>query len=526
MEISAVWILLSFVGGTIAGVIALFIYKQTQDNKLKADASKEAERIVNRAKSQASKIEREANLKATEHENRLRRNAENEMRKEKQKIQSLEQSLKQKDQRLDGDYRKKEDQMNQKIRQVDERNEKMRIQEDRLQGLQKQLEESISSLKAKLENVAGMSTDQAKEELKSALQDEARKQVAPQMLKIEEEARREADQKAKRILSVALSRYANEVATERTVSIVPLTSDEMKGKIIGREGRNIRAMEAACGVDLIIDETPEAVVISSFDPVRRQVAKLSLEKLMEDGRVHPARIEEVVEKVKSDLLQKVKQDGEKAAFDLGLPGIHTQILSLIGSMKYRMVGSQNLYDHAMEVAYISGLMAAEIGEDVVAARRAGLLHDIGQSIDHTVEGSAWNVGADFAKRFGERDIIVQAIRSQGMREDERTLLGHLVFASNAFSESRPGANRQMMQNFIRRLEDLESVANSFDGVVRTYALQSGKEIRVLVESSKITDDQAGMLSRDIARKIERELNFPGQIKVSVVRETRIVEHAR
>lgn len=526
MDNSAIFVLISFVVGAIVGIISLYVYKQTQDNKIKGDASKEAERIIGRAKSQATKLERDAVAKAQEFESRARRNVENDIRKEKQKMQSMESSLKQKDQRLEGDYKRKEDILNSKIQSLDDRNEKLKIQESRLDDLERQTIQSMHEIRAKLENIAGMTTEQAKTELRAALEQDARKEIAPQLVKIEEEARREADHKAKKILSIAVSRYANEVATERTVSIVPLTSDEMKGKIIGREGRNIRAMEAACGVDLIIDETPEAVVISSFDPVRRQIAKLALEKLMEDGRVHPARIEEVVEKVKADLLQIVKQDGEKAAFDLGLATVHPSILSLIGGMKYRMIGSQNLYDHAIEVGYIAGLMAAEIGEDISLARRAGLMHDIGQCIDHSVEGSVWQVGAEFAKRYGERDVIVQAIRSQGLREEERSLLGHLVFAANAFSESRPGANRQMMQNFIRRLEDLESVANSFDGVVRTYALQSGKEIRVLVEGAKITDDQAVMLSRDIARKIERELNYPGQIKVAVLRETRIVEHAR
>lgn len=526
MDNSAIIILASFIVGMLSGVFSLFIYKQTQDNKIKGDANREAERIIGKAKSQAAKIERDAQARATDFENRARRNVENDVRKEKQKVQGLESSLKQKEQRLDSDYKKKEEVLNSKIRSLDDRNEKLRIQETRLLDLEKQAQLQVAELSVKLENVSNMSKDQAREELKSALQDEARKEIAPQLVKIEEDARREADQKAKRILAVTLSRYANEVATERTVSIVPLTSDEMKGKIIGREGRNIRALEAACGVDLIIDETPEAVVISSFDAVRRQVAKLSLEKLMEDGRVHPARIEEVVEKVKADLLHQVKQDGEKAAFDLGLPGMHVNLLNLVGSMKYRMTGSQNLYDHALEVAYISGLIAAEIGEDVTLARRAGLLHDIGQCIDHTVEGSVWQVGSEYAKRFGEKDIVVQAIRSMGLSDESRTLLGHIISIANAFSESRPGANRQMMQNFIHRLEGLESVANSFDGVVRTYALQSGKEIRVLVEGSKITDDQAVMLSRDIARKIEREMNYPGQIKVAVVRETRIVEHAR
>jgi ribonuclease Y len=526
MEQSTLMILLSLLGGFATGFVALFFYRQSQDNKMKNDAAKEADRIVGRARSQASKIEKDAQGKATEFEARARRNTETEVKKEKQRVVSLEQSLKAKEQKLESDFKRKDEQLVAKIKSYDERVEKAKVQEQRLADLEKDANLQIQNLRQKLENVAKMSTDQARDELKMALQDDAKKEMAPVLLKIEEEAKKEADQKAKRILASALSRFANEVATERTVSTVPLTSDEMKGKIIGREGRNIRALEAACGVDLIVDETPEAVVISCFDPVRRQVAKMALEKLMEDGRVHPARIEEVVDKAKADLMQLVKKDGEKAAFDLGLPGLHPGVLQLLGSMKYRMIGSQNLYDHAIEVAYVAGLMAAEIGEDVQLARRAGLVHDIGQTIDHTVEGSVWHVGAEYLKRHGEKDAVVQAVKSLGERDDNRTLMGHIVHAANVFSESRPGANRQMIQNFIRRLEDLESVGNSFDGVVRSYALQSGKEIRVLVESSKITDDQASMLSRDIARKIEREMNYPGQVRVAVVRETRIVEHAR
>jgi ribonuclease Y len=526
MDKTLLLVIASLIAGLVTGFVALIIYRKIQDDRVKGDATKEAEKIIAKAKSQSQKIERDATARANDFEARARRNAENEVKKEKQRIQSVEQSFKQKESRLETDFKKKEETLNSRLKQLDDRNEKLKIQETRLLDAEKKAEAQIQELRDKLERVANLTTDQAREELRLALQENVRKEIAPQLVKIEEEARKEADQKAKRILATALTRYANEVATERSVSTMPLTSDEMKGKIIGREGRNIRALEAACGVDLIVDETPESVVISSFDPVRRQVAKLSIEKLMEDGRVHPARIEEVVEKVKSDLLNNIKQDGEKAAFDLGLSGLHANVLSLIGSTKFRMVGSQNLFDHSIEVAFIAGLMAGELGEDVAAARRAGFLHDIGQSIDHTVEGGVWQVGADYLKRHGERDVIVNAVRSQGLRDDERTLLGHIVFAANSFSESRPGANRQMVQNFVRRLEDLESVANSFDGVVRAYALQSGKEIRVLVDGGKITDDQSVMLSRDIARKIERELNYPGQIKVSVIRETRMVEHAR
>jgi ribonucrease Y len=514
------------VGGIFVGMLMLHFYKTTQDSRTKMDAQSEAQRIVAKAKAESARIEREAAQRAKDFEQRARRNVENDVKKEKQKVVTLEQTLKQKESRLDQDFKRKEETLANKIKSVDERGERLRITEGRIADLEKRAQTHIEELRGKLESVAALSTDQAKEELKNALKAAAQQEAEASLQEIEKEAKLEADRKAKRILSVALSRYASEVATERTVNIVPLTSDEMKGKIIGREGRNIRALEAACGVDLIIDETPEAVVISSFDPVRREVARQTLIKLMEDGRVHPGRIEEVVDKVKQDLTQTIKQDGEKAAVELGLVGIHQNIIQLIGSMKYRLAGSQNLYQHSIEVAHIAGLLAAEIGEDVQLAKRIGLLHDLGKTIDHNVEGSVAHAGAEFARRHGEKDILVNAIKSLAPNEEARSALSHIVQAAKALAENRPGANRQVIQNFIRRLEDLESIGNSFDGVVRTYALQSGKEIRVLVESSKITDDQAVMLSRDIARKIEREANYPGQIKIAVVRETRVVEHAR
>jgi ribonuclease Y len=300
----------------------------------------------------------------------------------------------------------------------------------------------------------------------------------------------------------------------------------MKGKIIGREGRNIRALEAACGVDLIIDETPETVIISSFDPVRREVARRSLEKLMEDGRVHPARIEEVVEKVKSELFASMREEGEKVCFELGVHNVNPNIIKALGGLKYRQGDGQNLLAYSQEVANLAGLIAEEIGADEKAARRAGLLHAIGRALDHTFEGSSAQAGAEFCKRNGEKDEIVHAIRAHSDEVKPESALAHIVQSAYNLARSRPGARRANLDTFIRRLSDLESVANSFDGVARTYAIQSGKEIRVIVDSGKVTDDQATMLSRDIARKIERELNYTGQVRVAVVRETRIVEHAR
>lgn len=517
---------LAVLAGMAVGSVLLHVYYQYLNTTKKQQAQKEVEKVINRAKSQAAKIERESKVRAKDFESRARKNVENDIRKQKQKLQSSESQLKDKESRLEKDYKKKEETLDSQMQSLKERDERLKIKEARIREMEEQEEDNLHQLKQKLEKVAGLTSDQAKAELKSALVEEAKEAATLAVSKVEQKVRKEAASEARRILSVAISRYASEVATERTVTIIPLTSDEMKGKIIGREGRNIRAMEAACGVDLIIDETPEAVVISSFDAVRREVARQTLVRLMEDGRVNPARIEEVVNKVKEDLSAMMKEDGEKACFDLGLTGVSSNILGVLGSLKYRQTEAQNLYEHSIEVASIAGLLAAEIGANVKVAKRAGLLHDIGRAIDHTVEGSHAHVGADFARQNGEREFICSAIRVHEDSEPADTVLGNIIQAANILAKARPGAQRSMVQNYIRRLSDLESVANSFDGVERTFAIQAGKEVRVLVDSGKVTDGQSQMMVKDIARKIERELNYPGQVKVSVVRETRIVEHAR
>lgn len=526
MDVSAIMILMSLVLGMLIGIGVYIGYQKIQANKQRDAAEKEAERILSKAKSQASRLERDATAKAKDFEARARRNAETEIRKEKQKIESLESQLKEKEGRLDKEMKRKEEALNDKMRHLDGETERINIAENRIKDMEVKLQHQIGDLEQKLEKVASMTTDQAKTELMRTLEEETRREVGGRLHQIEEETKQEAEKRAKRVLAVAISRYAAEVATEKTVTTIPLTGEEMKGKIIGREGRNIRALEAACGVDLIIDETPETVIISSFDAVRREVAKKSLGKLMEDGRVHPARIEEVVSKVKSEMAQTVKEDGEKACFELGVLGVHPAIISLLGSLKFRHADTQNLLAHSIEVANLASLMADEIGTDPKLARRAGLLHSIGRALDHSFEGSYAHVGAEFAKKHGERDLICNAIRCHTGEVPAETVLDHIIEAASNLSKVRPGAKRPTMEGFVKRLEDLESVANSFDGVTRTFALQSGKEIRVLVDSGKVTDEQALMLSRDIARKIEREMNYPGQVKVAVVRETRIVEHAR
>lgn len=517
---------LSVMAGAGIGAFGFLLYQRMLDEKIRKAAEREAERILARAKGQVAKIERDAESRAKDFEQRARKNLENDIRKEKQKVQSMESMLKDKEQRLEKDFKRKEEQLQNKMRDLNEQTERLNISESRLKEMEDKGRRSLDDLENKLQSVANMTAEQARSELVQALTEEARQEAATRLQKIEEETMQEADRRAKRALAIAISRYASEVTTERTVSTIPLKGEEMKGKIIGREGRNIRALEAACGVDLIIDETPETVIISSFDPVRREVARRSLERLMEDGRVHPARIEEVVDKVKAELLNSMKEDGEKAAFDLGVHNLHPNIVSVLGSLKYRQSEGQNLLASSVEVAYIAGLMADEIGVDAKVARRAGLLHAIGRGLDHHFEGSYSSVGADFIRKNGEKEEVAQAVRAHTGETAPQNVVGHLVQAAFNLAKSRPGARRQNLESYVRRLADLESVANSFDGVARSYAIQAGKEIRVLVDSGKVTDEQAIMLSRDIARKIERELNYPGQVRVNVVRETRIVEHAR
>ena len=519
-------LLLSFALGIIAGLLILFVYRKLLDDKKKNTAQKEIDRIINRSKSKALKIERDSKKKVADFETRTRRNVEQEIQRQKQQLQNNQKQLQEKEKRLEREHQRRTEKVQHKMNDLEERNDHIQMIEKRIAEREGQVHQEIDALQEKLLNVSQMTQEEARKELKTSMEEQVRREISPHLTQIEENMKKDAHKKSLRILTTAISRYASEVATERTVSTVALTSDDMKGKIIGREGRNIRSLEAACGVDLIIDETPETVVISSFDPVRRELARVSLKKLMEDGRVHPARIEEVVAKAKTELFNNIREDGEKACFDVGIQGVHPSILNLIGGLQYRHSGMQNLYKHSIEVSNICGLIAAEIGYDEKLAKRTGLLHAIGKCIDHSVEGSYSEVGADFAKRHGEKRHVAQAIRLHSQFQKPDTVLGHIVQAANNLAEARPGARRSTMESYIKRLADLESIGNSFDGVSKTFAIQSGQEIRVLVDSGKITDDQAQMLSRDIAKKIERELNYQGQIKISVIRETRIIENAR
>lgn len=521
-----VLVVVALVAGLAGGAVGMLLFRNAMDEKTKKSAADEAERIVTKARNDAQRIDREAKNRAKDFEARSKKNAEVEIQKQKEKLTKEEKSLLDREARLEKEAQTKEQELQTRLQEIASRDEKVKIAEKKMTDLEREALKQADELKARLEQVSKLTQAEAKKEMIEALTGEARAEAARKAQEIEEKAIAEAEEKARRTVAVALARFASEFTAERTVTVINLPNDEMKGKIIGREGRNIRALEAACGVDLIVDETPEAVVISSFDPVRREVARKALEKLMEDGRVHPARIEEVIDKVKKDLFKSMKEDGEKAVFELGLHGLHPEIVKVLGGLKYRHTLTQNILAHSVEVASLAGVMASELGEDVKRARRAGLLHDIGKGLEHTVEGSHAMVGADFARKHGESEAVVHAIRAHHDEEKPSTVLAFIVQSANILSNSRPGARRGSIDAYVRRMEDLESVGNSFDGVIRTFAIQAGKEIKVLVEASRVTDEQAQMLSFDIARKIEREISHPGQVQVTVVREVRVVEHAR
>lgn len=519
-------IVLGVLGGLIFGAVTAFFVKKTIDENKKKTAQIEAERILNKSRSEAAKIKKDSENRAKDFESRARKNVETDIHKQKTQLKQKESQMERRLKEIEDGHRQRVEEQDRFKNTLKDREDKIVISEARVRDLEKKINDQINELNRKLEHVSTMSVEDAKRHLFESLEDEAKLEASKKIKVIEDEAQKEADKRTRRILAVAMSRFASEYTSERTVSVLALQSDEMKGKIIGREGRNIRTLEAHCGVDLIVDDTPEAVVISGFDPIRRELAKRTIEKLMEDGRVHPARIEEVVDRQKIELTKSIKEEGEKAVVELGIGQIHAELTQLVGSMKFRSYLAQNLLNHSMEVAYISGLIAAELGVNVKTARRAGLLHDLGKVVDHVVEGSHAIVGAEWAKKYGESEEICHAIRAHHDEERPTTLLAWIVQAANILSSSRPGTRRPQMDAYIHRLEDLESIGNSFDGVLKTYAVQAGREVRVLVESSKVTDDQSIMLVRDVGRKIERELPQIGQVKVTVIRETRSVEYAR
>jgi ribonuclease Y len=506
----------------LAGIVAGYILKQIfTAKKIKASESLAA-RIVEESKKEAETIKKEAILQAKENLLKLKADFDRETKDTKNDFDALEKRIRSKEENVD----KRIDSLAQKETSMEVREKSLITKETAIEEKHHKLDIILEEQKEKLQKIAGISSEEAKNILIQAMEADAKRDAAALIRKIEEESKLTADRKSREIIAYAIQRYAGDYVAENTVSVVNLPSEEMKGRIIGREGRNIRAIEAATGIDLIVDDTPEAVVLSSFDPIRREVARISLERLIQDGRIHPGRIEEIVKKVRVEVDQIIRETGEKASFDCGVHDIHPEIINMLGSLKYRTSYSQNVLQHSIDVAYLTGIMAAELKMNIKEAKRAGLLHDIGKAVDHKIEGTHAAIGADYAKRLGENPRIVQAIATHHDDGRNNTLLGVLVQAADTLSAARPGARREMLETYVKRLEELEKIAHSFNGVDKCYAIQAGREIRILVENDKISENDSVMLCNDIIKKIETELSYPGQIKVTVIRETRVSSYAK
>ncbi len=500
---------------------AATLLKGALGSKKLKDAENEAQTIVQTAKLEADGVIKEAGIEAKDLLFNMKSEFEAEAKDTRAELKRLENRLIQKEENID----RKAENLEQREGEIAKKEQRLTERDKTLKSNEEKYEALLTEQKEQLEKISTLTAEQAKELLIRAMENEARYEGAKLIKRIENEAKEEADKKAKKIMATAIQRYAGDFVAERTVSVVQLPGDEMKGRIIGREGRNIRAIEAATGIDLIIDDTPEAVILSGFNPVRREIARLSLIKLISDGRIHPARIEDVVKKVGQEVDTAIKEAGEQAAFDLGVHGIHADLVKYLGRLKYRTSYAQNVLQHSVEVGVLCGIMAAELGLKEKVARRMGLLHDIGKAIDHEIEGPHAVIGSKLAKKFGESAGVVHAIAAHHEDVAPSSVYALLVQAADGLSGARPGARKELLENYIKRIEDLESIANGFKGVTTTYAIQAGREIRVIVESEKVSDEESVLLSRDIARKIEESLTFPGQIKVTVIRETRAVEYA-
>ncbi len=498
-----------------AGIAVGIVYRKKVSEATIGSAQQEATRIVNDAVSKAESKKKEAILEAKDEIHRQRNELEKELRERRSEVQRQERRLSQKEESLDRkmeNIEKKDEQLNNKIKAADKKAEEIELVK------RSQIE--------MLEKISGFNKEQAKDYLLKTLESDLVHEKAVKVMEYEQKTKDEADEKAREIIATAIQRCAADHSADATVSVVALPNDEMKGRIIGREGRNIRTLETITGVDLIIDDTPEAITVSCFDPVRREIARLTLEKLIADGRIHPTRIEELYEKSKREVEHTIKQTGERAAIDAGVNGIHPELIKQLGKLKYRTSYGQNVLNHSLEVSYLAGLMAAELGADVKTAKRAGLLHDIGKALDHEMEGSHIELGVEYAKKYKENDSVVHAIEAHHGDVEAKTIVACLVQAADAISAARPGARRENLQNYIKRLEKLEEITNSFPCVEKSYAIQAGREVRIMVKPDAVSDDEMVLVARDIVKKIEDELEYPGQIKVNVIRENRVIDVAK
>jgi ribonuclease Y len=501
--------------------LAFWIRTRLTARKISA-ADDEARKIIKDAQKESKTIRKEAKLQAKDELYQMKVDFENETKEIRSELKSLERRLAHKEESIE----RKTEQLEHRDAGISKREQQNIEREKWLQGQEEKCKALVEQHKVQLERISGLTADEAKELLIKAMENEARYEAAKSIKRIENESREQADRKARKIIASAIQRYSGDYVAERTVSVVNLPSDEMKGRIIGREGRNIRALEAATGIDLIIDDTPEAVILSGFNPVRREVARLALERLIDDGRIHPARIEETVKKVSQEIGSEIREAGEQAAFDLGVHGIHPELIQHIGKLKFRTSYGQNVLLHSVEVGFLCGIMAAELGLNIKQAKRVGVLHDIGKAIDHEVEGPHALIGAKLAKKYGESPKVVHAISAHHEDIPPTSVLAVLLQAADTLSGARPGARREILETYVKRLEELEKVAKSFTGISKSYAIQAGRELRIIAESETVSDAEAILLSRDIAKKIEESMSYPGQIKVTVIRETRAVEYAK
>ncbi len=495
---------------------------KTQRERLLAEAKLEAQRLLERGTKDADSLRKESELKAKEQAIQARQEAEKLLTERQNNLEKQEQRLLSKEDGLD----RKVQQVDQKTKDLETLTEKRKVELEKLEAKQAEAKQLVEEQARKLEEVAGLTRDDAKKELISQLEYAAKMDAAKMVRRIEEEAQEDAAKKARWTIGAAIQRVASDVVAEQAVSSVQLPSDDLKGRIIGREGRNIRALEKATGCDLIVDDTPESIVVSSFDPIRREVARQAILKLLADGRIHPARIEEVVEKVKLDMDQHLKEIGEAACIELGFPDVHPKLHKLVGRLNYRTSYGQNVLEHTKEVARIAEYMAGEMGSDARLARRAGLFHDIGKAIDREVEGTHIEIGMQLLQRYGEKEEVIHAMSCHHGDFEPRTVEAMLITAADALSAARPGARREMLETYVKRLEQLEGIANSYKGVQKSFAMQAGREIRILVDAGSVNDDQAYWIAKDVSRRIESEMQYPGQIKVTVMRELRAVEIAR
>ena len=513
------------IAGLLLGVLfalsIVWVRRKQQRTEIEL-AENAAARIIEEAKRDAGAIKKEAEIQAKDSLIKEKMDFEKEVRETRRELQTFEKRLVSKEEALD----KRVDSVEKRDSDLGRREAAIKSREKSIEDKSVECDRQVDEARKQLEQVAGMTREEAKRNLIDQMVEEAKHDSAKRIRVVEEGAKEEAVRKSQKIIALAIERLAGDFVAERSVTVVALPNDELKGKIIGREGRNIRALEAATGIDLIVDDTPETVVISGHNPIRREVARLSLEKLISDGRIHPGRIEEVVRKSEQELEEAIREAGQKAIFDVGVHGVHPEIIKLLGRLKYRYSYAQNVLLHSIEAAFICGMMASELGLNEKQARRAALLHDIGKAVDHEVEGSHAIIGAELARKYGESPKIVNAIAAHHEDVKAETILAPLVDAADALSGARPGARREMMESYVRRLEELERITNSFKGVEKSYAVQAGREIRIMVQHEIVSDDEASRMAREIARKIETEMTYPGQIKVTVIREMRSVDYAK